>query len=1815
MSTPTLGRWPVVIAGRARGELRVLASDTSTFDIVRKKLRELSYGQFTTNNQLAVRGSIHYIPIYRARLSNDLRIIYLIDLESDGFNKYDYQIIKILSISSRARVSYDFWVKVSKFLKQRGSEYRSRCIWRDVINTEDGPVHTPSSFLHKEYPLFAEPDPDHEGTDSTWGESEMNELHETVVLEKYIPVTKSLYNSILADMDAVLPIILSPDEKAIVRDQKTSVVIGRSGTGKTTALVYKMRANAQTAAAEDRAESLRQLFVTRSPVLTRRVAAYYKGLIESNEIANKSPEELQIMRQLNENYQPRNLLELDNEADLRDDLPARYSELTDAHFPLFISFDKLGQLLEADALGTDDALALARARLRRLVDFSTFKHQYWPKFDHYLTRCLDPALVFSEILGVIKGYGHDLTEGEYLSLSNKKSPLLANFRNTVYAIFRQYKKRSSTRGEIDAADRVRAIISARKEGTNTGSGVDHLFVDEVQDQLMADIYLLHSLCSNIDGGYWCGDTAQTINVGSSFRIKDMKAYLYEEMVSAKNLVPKGSQRKIAAPFSTFELTVNFRSHSGIVKYAASLVQLIYAAFPSSIDHMQPESAPIPGPRPLIFISPSWDEDLFVKCLLDRRPVDECPPFSPEQAIIVRSETTARSLRARLQNRCNVLTILECKGLEFDDLIVYGFFTESDVSSSEWNKIAVLEAYEEYGVTRFPKTPDMSTIAAGICSELKQLYVAVTRARHNCWLWDSGPTAEMMKGFWGAMGLIKVSDSINDLKLFAKTLDDPRRWVQRGEGFFSNGLYAIAETCFERAGWATEAQIANAYFHMSEAGKHQEDSETAKTAYILAAEKMKACIKLHSSHSAATLWYHAASCFEGAKDFTQASRAYTEGGFYDRALLVLFDAQDMIGCLEVILSYSGRLDGALLRRIKTDVSVYFLRQKDYPMARRFEELATEHLSDGLPADAVSCLIHDSKSPSAVQWSRNIISTFLWTRFGLNASPESKAKDQANLLIKLCNSQDDLLDQEGLQDLAIFEVIISAAPFSPTELHNHLGALSLESKAYPPRMIALQYHALKGSHWLSSISHDDFFAYLDTWNAYNTGFQDLRVLQRPSQDAGVRRLLGLSYSATSASKLIVSFGAPLHELIRKNQGVSAPRGKALHSDITMHSSDADMHIQTLFANHSKKERLALSSDLLASRWTQHGPSLQNDTQDKKGASLKDAVESTLLVLPMLDSAMAQEYRSSLSVFTKGNEASIRTAWSMRFFSFAFPSDGIMGKLDVVLRETHAGNSATCVYEWVSKALKLLDPLEHEQAFVTLLVGCVALIFELRSAGASTVVPSLGAGFKRPPHSPIPQGCPRQPARFMDDIFTFFQRESQWRIVSMHKNLQRMVRDRWFIDISVLIHLFEQTTQEIILEEQANAPWSSGGFSGVIAPHSWASHLVTNLNHSGRAYTLKTFSLGDFVNRMWVILVRISNGIPGYWSVSVTSRTHPGFIALRLLRSIIFVLVNLRPDHGSTRFVQDVLNQFVATMIKFKSTFSKGLEAMGFSISCLPGSLDRTSALAILPQICCHEEVVMLQRRRSIVRPDASSFGGRIIKFETLIELRDALACDPSVAEQKPEPSTTVKKPALGGETERITYLALPRTKHTLPGGWASPAPSEPPEPETLEPNDITLGSIESSEEPADIRLDEYETSQILPPALPPRPDTPTSIAELEEETGLTLGYAALLVSRAWRRSVERVEQRKRLWEFDPMGQLFEKYRQSFPKLGAEASARDKRALKLIRGPCINIVLGLRLLVEEIDAYAEALDKDIQVSESTPAQLDSTQGWVDELKRKAE
>ena len=187
----------------------------------------------------------------------------------------------------------------------------------------------------------------------------------------------------------------------------------------------------------------RQVFVTQSRVLAERVQEYYAKLARSSTAGDRS--ESEIKQRATQRFQAeKELIELDDEDDSQSGLPKKFSELTDDHFPLFLTFDKvcsypdtllahavlslsfqLCQLLEADFglrfkrdaqtaeqkralrrfelckvddipldLESEDLqevrrhMELKRAEEELKIDYHVFRSLYWPHFPQNLTKGL-----------------------------------------------------------------------------------------------------------------------------------------------------------------------------------------------------------------------------------------------------------------------------------------------------------------------------------------------------------------------------------------------------------------------------------------------------------------------------------------------------------------------------------------------------------------------------------------------------------------------------------------------------------------------------------------------------------------------------------------------------------------------------------------------------------------------------------------------------------------------------------------------------------------------------------------------------------------------------------------------------------------------------------------------------------------------------------------------------------------------------------------------------------------------------------------------------------------------------------------------------------------------------------------------------------------------------------------------------------------------------------------------------------------------------------------------------------------------------------
>ena len=167
--------------------------------------------------------------------------------------------------------------------------------------------------------------------------------------------------------------------------------------------------------------------------------------------------------------------------------------------------------------------------------------------------------------------------------------------------------------------------------------------------------------------FFTGDTAQTIMRGVAFRFQDLRSLFHR--INSKIPV-------INVPQKPYNLTINFRSHSGILKLAGSIIDLISEFFKDSIDRLPGDRSMFQGPIP-VFVESCEVNDLALLLRTNKR---EASPieFGAHQVILVQSKEARDSLPSILRGAI-VLTVFEAKGLEFDDVLLYNFFTDSMVS--------------------------------------------------------------------------------------------------------------------------------------------------------------------------------------------------------------------------------------------------------------------------------------------------------------------------------------------------------------------------------------------------------------------------------------------------------------------------------------------------------------------------------------------------------------------------------------------------------------------------------------------------------------------------------------------------------------------------------------------------------------------------------------------------------------------------------------------------------------------------------------------------------------------------------------------------------------------------------------------------------------------------------------------------------------------------------------------------------------------------------------------------------------------------------
>ncbi|KAI3893034.1 hypothetical protein MKW92_025987 [Papaver armeniacum] len=744
---------------------------------------------------------------------------------------------------------------------------------------------------------------------------ENSKVRDSLLLMKFYSLSAGLVNHLLSGSDGKeldLPFEVTDKELDIILFPRSTFVLGRSGTGKTTVLTMKLFQKEQqhnfsskgfveamgdislsapfgsvyrVVGNETNGSVLRQLFVTVSPKLCSAVKNQISNLKSFITSGRASAEHNSV-----------ELPGVDDAFQWRD-IPDSLKDIPPESYPLVITFQKFLMMLDGsmgnsyfDRFGdirelSQSKIATSRSFVLRAlirtkeVSYERFKSFYWPHFNCQMTKKLDSSMVFIEIISHIKGGlfagrlpDDKLSREDYILLSEgRTSSISRERREMIYDIFLEYEKKKILNDEFDLADFVIDLHRRLKTGYYEGEEMDFVYIDEVQDLTMRQIGLFKYICRNfVEGFVFSGDTAQTIAGGVDFRFQDARSLFYNEFIldSESDGVGNAKGMDQSRISDIYHLNQNFRTHAGVLNLSQSVIELLHIFFPHHIDNLSPETSLIYGEAPIWLESANDDNAIITIFGKNGENVGRTTSgFGAEQVILVRDDSVRNEIAEHIGKQALVLTIAECKGLEFQDVLLYNFFGTSPLKS-QWRVVYGYMKEQNLLDSNDVKFPKFSKAKHQIlCSELKLLYVAITRTRQRLWICENiDDFSKAMFDYWKKLCLVQVRELDESLVQAMQVISSKEEWSSRGIKLLNEGNFEMATMCFERAGDSFLEKLAKAS-GLRAAGVNMlgSNTELARVALVEAAE-------IYESIGRADF---AAKCFMELKDFKRAGTIYLE----------------------------------------------------------------------------------------------------------------------------------------------------------------------------------------------------------------------------------------------------------------------------------------------------------------------------------------------------------------------------------------------------------------------------------------------------------------------------------------------------------------------------------------------------------------------------------------------------------------------------------------------------------------------------------------------------------------------------------------------------------------------------------------------------------------------------------------------------------------------------------------------------------------------------------------------------------------------------
>lgn len=437
-------------------------------------------------------------------------------------------------------------------------------------------------------------------------------------------------------------------------------------------------------------------------------------------------------------------------------------------------------------------------------------------------------------------------------LKNIEDELLLKERKIFFNIFELYQKWLIQNNYFDIEDMVGFLATLTQEWGSSSKMFNYIIVDEIQDLSLNALELVSNLCGN--RLTLCGDSAQNIGRGLNLKFKQIKTAMRGHLLQRMSL-DFMEYEHIKANLSGLTinaLTTNYRSTQQILQMGNIIISFLEEQFSDELDILPKERSPRVGSAPKIIKFGEPTEVLFdlytqkYGCEVEEVPeTEDHPAFKKLKSmskfcIIVREEEDKKTLPLFFKDFI-VFTLVECKGLEYEHVLLYNFFEKSDCKLG-WKAIlssvqirepeagettnnlsGIFEIQSKDSQEQKMYKVDLSTIKLGaktlanLSHEFKLLYVAITRAKEGFLVYDepcqnmkSTPRVKFEEmilscdacGIIGGQDIAKTPEEDKILGAeyyhvggYEQGIVEKAAWREKGYSFMKAGLFSFANRCF------------------------------------------------------------------------------------------------------------------------------------------------------------------------------------------------------------------------------------------------------------------------------------------------------------------------------------------------------------------------------------------------------------------------------------------------------------------------------------------------------------------------------------------------------------------------------------------------------------------------------------------------------------------------------------------------------------------------------------------------------------------------------------------------------------------------------------------------------------------------------------------------------------------------------------------------------------------------------------------------------------------------------------------------------------